>query len=238
VSRGARAFEATWRHFAATRETLGPSPGEREAWHRGRSPYAVWLLRIDVDAVHERMRAIARDLGDAIVPVPEHETHVTLFVAGFPTDEAPRHDDDVTEAVLDAQTRRLRAVATRPLPLAVGRANAFLTCAFLEVRDLDGGIATLRSALDHDAGEVRFAPYLPHVTVGRFRDSRPTDELARVLSSHRQLPWITIEARAIELVTFDTTCDGEAPLVTRCSIPLPARAVAGRSTEPPVSPSP
>ena len=35
---------STWQRFLDAGRTLGPSPGVREAWHQGRSSYAVWAL--------------------------------------------------------------------------------------------------------------------------------------------------------------------------------------------------
>lgn len=165
---------------------MGPTPGAAESWRAGRERYAVWAVRVSTSAVLERSAAVAGRLGDAIVPVPARDAHVTAWVCGFPTAH-PRRDDDIAEATLAEQCARMEGVGrTR---LTVGAVNAFATCAFLEVEDPFGALADLRRALNvPGAREIRFAPYLPHVTVGRFVDTRPTGPLAATLEELRQGP--------------------------------------------------
>ena len=104
----ARSTDPLFDTFCAPGTTWGPSPGVREAWAAGRRRYAVWLLRVQPPAVLERMKRVAEALGDAVEPTPLEEAHITLWVAGFPTD-TPSLDDDVAEAVLAAQAEALRA---------------------------------------------------------------------------------------------------------------------------------
>jgi 2'-5' RNA ligase len=180
---GADGFGQTWATFCALEWTLGPSPGAIEDWRRGRARYAVWALRIaDADVV-ARMAAVAAPLASAIVPVAPDDAHVTAWVCGFPS-VAPAFDDDVAEAVLAAQRAAVARLA--PPRLTIAAPNAFATCAFLEVQDPHGELTALRAALMvPGAREVRFAHYQPHVTVGRFKDTRPTAPIAEALRALR-----------------------------------------------------
>jgi hypothetical protein len=129
---------------------------------------------------------------------------VTAWVCGFPA-AVPTLDDDVADAILDAQRA---AVSRLPPPrLSVGAPNAFATCAFLEVHDPHGDLAALRTALAvPGAKEVRFARYQPHVTVGRFGDSRPVAPIARALAAlragDRDAPHAVGDSR-VELIELD-----------------------------------
>jgi 2'-5' RNA ligase len=176
-------FSDTWARFRALEHTLGPTHGAIETWRRGRERYAVWALRvIDADVI-ARMAAVTDKLAGAIVPVAAEHAHVTAWVCGFPC-VAPAFDDDVADSVIAAQRQAVTRV--QRLRLVVGAPNAFATCAFLEVHDPHGDLAALRAALAvPGAREVRFAPYQPHVTVGRFDDSRPAASIARVLATLR-----------------------------------------------------
>jgi hypothetical protein len=176
-------FDRTWTTFRALDETSGPTENAIEEWRRGRERYAVWVLRVIDPVIVARMSAVADRLGDTIVRVSPHDAHVTAWVCGFPA-AVPALDDDVADAILDAQ--RVALSNLRPPRLAVGGPNAFATCAFLEVHDPHGDLAALRAALAiPGAREVRFAPYQPHVTVGRFADSRPAAPIARALATLR-----------------------------------------------------
>jgi hypothetical protein len=135
--------------------------------------------------------------------VRRRDAHVTAWVCGFPS-TAPSLDDDVAEATLAAQ--RASVAATKRVRLLVGAPNAFATCAFLEVQDPHGDLAALRAALAvPGAREVRFAAYQPHVTVGRFGDSRAVAPIADALGLVRArglFPHHPIDG-AVELVELD-----------------------------------
>ena len=177
-------FDDTWARFRALEQTSGPAANAIDEWRRGRERYAVWALRVIDPAVTARMSAVAERLGDSLVRVRSEDAHVTAWVCGFPA-AVPTLDDDVADAILDAQRA---AVSRLPPPrLSVGAPNAFATCAFLEVHDPHGDLAALRTALAvPGAKEVRFARYQPHVTVGRFGDSRPVAPIARALAALRE----------------------------------------------------
>lgn len=200
----ARSTDTLFAEFCAPGTTWGPSPGVRESWARGRRRYAVWLVRVRAPEVLARMQLVADTLGDAVEPTPPAEAHITLWVAGFPA-ETPCHDDDVSEAVLVAQAEALQAQlrGVSGVRLEVGGANAFLTCAVLDVFDPDGALASARACLDNVGKELRFGPYHPHVTAGRFVDSRDRAPLAEALRPLRALPRIPLDVLAVELCTFD-----------------------------------
>lgn len=209
-----------WARFVAAPTTLGPTPGVREAWHRGRPRYAVWVLRVHDPAVLDRRAAMA----DHLAPhgaQPFTDPHVTVFVAGFPT-ERPVEDDDVAEATLRAQLAALAAAPLRAPRLTVGGLNAFLTCPMLEIHDPHGDLDALRApllgALLGAEREVRFAPFLPHFTVGPFGDTRPTGPVAAAIAPYRALPPLALRPDALELVTFDRGVLGALTTVAR--VPL------------------
>ncbi|MFN7144390.1 MAG: 2'-5' RNA ligase family protein [Myxococcota bacterium] len=210
-------FDEVWQRFLAAPTTLGPTPGVREAWHRGRPRYAVWALRVEEAPIRARAAALADHLAPHGV-LPFRDPHITVFVAGFPT-AVPLADDDVAEHVLAAQVDALRACRLPPPRLAVGGLNAFLSCPVLEVLDPHGDLARLRAPLAALHPEIRFAPYLPHLTVGTFGDTRPTAPVAAAVAPFRGLPPLPLAPRAVDLVSFDAD-DVGGPLHTLASVPL------------------
>lgn len=212
-------FERVWRELHEAERTMGLDPGAREAWRRGRSRYAVWVLRVRAPAVAARVSAVAGAIEGWIQGISERDLHITVWVAGFPC-EAPRLDDDAAWEGLARQREQLLAFSGG-LRLEVGAANAFLSAVFLEVRDPAGDLARLRQAMDVGPRELRFGPYLPHVTVGVMPVSRPTAGLRERLAPFRGLPPIEIAPEAVELVELDAAVAG-APLETRWSVPLRA----------------
>ncbi|MDG1482027.1 MAG: 2'-5' RNA ligase family protein [Myxococcota bacterium] len=207
-------FAQTWRDFTTAPLTLGPSPGIREQWRQGRQWYAVWVLRVSEPRVHARMAMVAAPLGSAVRPFLATEAHITLFVSGFPTAD-PRLHDDVAADVLLRQRDALVA-ADLSLTLTVGGCNSFTTAAFLEVHE-DGGLTAIRRLLAGAADEQRPGPYHPHVTVGVYRDARPTSPLVAALSPLRDAPLIPLHPTVVELVVFDAAVEG-SPLLTRHAV--------------------
>lgn len=206
-----------WSSFLAAGSTLGPTPGAREAWHRGRERYAVWLLRVTEPAIQTRRHGAA----EALAPhglVPLHDAHITVFVAGFPTHQ-PRFDDDVHLHVLEAQLAALRAHRW-PLPkLSVGGVSAFRSCPFLEVHDPENTLTRLRAALGAHTTEPEAPDYVPHLTIGAFADSRPAAPIAAALAPFRELPPLAFQPASLELVTFEAG-RSDGPLTTIWAVEL------------------
>lgn len=213
-------WEESWRAFQGAPATLGPDPGVREAWRRGRERYAVWLLRVNDPAVRARVARVRAAFDGELVPVADQDLHITVWVAGFPTDR-PALDDDIDEAVLGRQAHALREAA--PVRLAVGGLHPFLTCLVLRVDDPHDDLGALRRRLALGPPELRFGPWLPHITVGRFPAVRPTAELTARVGALRWRAALPVCLREIELVELDA-CRWDAPLQARWRIPLGAAA--------------
>jgi 2'-5' RNA ligase len=210
-----RTFDELRAAFAARSHVLGPTVGVRERWHRGRVAYAAWVVRVSGDAVRARVDAVAAALGERIAPVPTADLHVTVQVAGFPTEGPCRFDDDVAEATLHAQAEAVSGVAGGEL--RVGPANSFASCAIFEVQG--AVLHRLQAALGGAHTELRFAPWLPHLTVGTYVADHPVAAVRPALD--RPGAPLVVAVDAVELVTFDARVPG-APLITRRVVSLEA----------------
>jgi len=177
------------------------------------------VLSVDDPAAVARTTRLQAALGTQIRPVAPSDLHVTVWVAGFPVDVA-RHDDDVSTEVIDATVASLRAAPPLAPRLLLGGANAFRSCAFLEIRDPEGGLGALRARFRGDLSEVRFGPYRPHITAGRFPSALATADVAARLTPLRELPGLPLRARALRFVTFDARV-ADAPLEVVHRIDLP-----------------
>ncbi len=210
------AHAACLSRFRAREHTQGETPGVREAWHRGRKRYAVWIVRVEEACVAERALQVARALERFIVPQPRSDLHVTVWVAGFPT-HAPEHDDDIAEAVLSAQAEALSKVER--FSLRVTGASSFYSVPYLAVEADRGLLDEIRTRLAAHGREQRFEGYVPHVTLGRYRGSLPTAPIAEVLQGLFELPALELPVAALEWVELDAQREG-SPLVTRRRVTL------------------
>jgi hypothetical protein len=176
----------------------------------------VWIIGIEDDRAIDRMRRIGDAVEAFASPQRAERAHVTVFVCGFPASH-PTLDDDIAEELLEAQVAALAGAGD--VDLVVHGANCFTTCAFVDVSDPAGALVAWREALAATypaghRGEVRFDPYVPHLTAATFDDAFPTRSIVDVLGPLRELEPLTIRCPPPVLVDFDAT-RAHAPLRRR-----------------------
>lgn len=221
---GNRSTPAARRADGAAARVLVESRGVRARWHRGRGAYAAFVVRVRRPAVSARVVSAQRRFGDLIVPESVRDLHVTFFVAGFPV-ERPARDDEVSMAWLAAASAQLRR-ATSTFRLVVGAAATFRSAPYLTVEDRDGGLIALRSALARLGRELRFEPFVPHLTLGRYARRARLDEVTRALAPLQDLDPIEIRVDRCALVFFDPRKAG-SPLCTQTTIRFSGRVESG-----------
>ena len=169
-------------------------------WHRGRETYAVWVLRVEDDAIQEKFKTAREHLNGYLLEPYRRQPHITLFVCGFLV-EGPQYNDDFTQAQLEAQTQALEKEKVQPFEIEIGGLNSFASAPYLEVHDPEGGIARLREILSRGAREFRTAPYTPHLTVGLYADAFPSEEVMRRMAAFSSVP-IRWRVEGITLSTY------------------------------------
>ena len=169
-------------------------------WHHGRESYAVWVLALEDETVQERFKSARGHLDGYLLEPYRRQPHITLFVCGFLVD-TPRYNDDFTQAQLQAQIEILEQAHIQPFEIEIGGLNSFASAPYLEARDLQGGIARLREVLSRGAREFRTAPYRPHLTVGLYAGTFPSDHVARRLAAFPGKP-VKLEIKQISLATY------------------------------------
>lgn len=193
-----------WESLEALGATPQTDPSVRAAWHGGRPRYAVWVARVAAPDVLDRIATVAAALGPLATPLLRRDAHLTLFVAGFPTPTATR-DDDVAIDVLDRQERSLQGLSAATL--RVGGVGSFQGCAFLYVSP-DTALHAARTRLGESSRELRWSPYLPHLTVGLYQGGVQYAALRERLAPLAALPPLALPLRTIELVDFDAAAPG------------------------------
>lgn len=141
-------------------------------WHRGRSPYAFWGLDLDCPPVRARVGEVAQALSPLLLADYCRQPHVTLALLGFPG-LFPLAEDEFDP--LDIPARCLLWQRELPFDLNLGNPASFSSAPYLAIEDVDGGIARLRSQLVTAADDYPGFTYVPHVTVGLYREAWPVD---------------------------------------------------------------
>jgi 2'-5' RNA ligase len=207
-------------HFSATpAHTLPADTRDFAEWRRGRVHYAVWVIDVHDAAVCARMRAAQHHLGlSRLHTLPGRAAHVTVFVCGFEVAER-QLDDDFEGAMARAQETSLARLQCPPFELVVGGLDSFDSAAFLRVADPSGSLERLRHALAATCPEQRFAPYVPHLTLGLYQRAEPKEELARCLAAFADAGPLALPVQRLRRVRYDARVL-DAALETTCVLPL------------------
>jgi hypothetical protein len=155
-------------------------------WRRGRRYFAVWAIGLEFPPVRAACAAAAAALGPLLRSDYRRLPHLTLGVCGFAVAQPTLHDDFGPEA-LAAQTQALLDARVASFEIDIGPADSFTSAAYLQVRDLDGGIAALRRALVRATPRIDVAPP-PHVTFGLYAQAVPLDDVHTRLRRHAIAP--------------------------------------------------
>lgn len=186
-------------HFSADPLTLAIEDRDHSEWRRGRERYAVWMIDADIPELRERVDQARQHLSGLLAP-SQRQPHITLFVCGFPA-ERREHDDDFDDAMFAAQCNALESLSCEAFELRIGRLSSFDLSAFFEVDDPDDAVSRMRARLAGVCRELRFAPYVPHLTVGLYRDAFDKRDIAARLDRFETTE-IILPVRAIHLATY------------------------------------
>lgn len=213
-------------HLPFTGHTLPSERRDFVEWRRGRTHYVVWALDLDGPAVRERMVAAQACLGGWLLDGYRRQPHVTLALCGFPA--ATPAGDEFGAAALRAQCQRLAALGLAPFELRIGGLASFQSAPYLTVDDDVGAVAALRAALNGgDVPDGRYAPHVPHVTVGLYAGPWPADDLRARLAGFEAGPPLALRVRQVRLMAYEAADIG-GPLQTLGAFDL-AHAGAGRA---------
>jgi hypothetical protein len=153
-------------------ESLPAELRDYPEWRRGRSRYSVWILPVECPTLLKRIADLRRQLSDLLLPSGARQPHISLFVCGFRSG-LQRYDDDFS---CQQRQQQLRAMGRQPrtaFTLQIGQPDSFASAAFLPVQDPSGQLQAWRSRMAEHGAEVRQSPYLPHLTLGLYRQRLP-----------------------------------------------------------------
>lgn len=193
-------------------------------WHRGRKRYGVWVLPITQIDVLDYVASVRDALADLLHPCPLRQPHVTVFVCGFHRPRGRNHDDFPT-ALLRRQRALLRREAQRPAVLPLAKPDSFAGAAFIPVDDIDGRIARWRGLLGSVASEIRQADYVPHITLGLYRQRVDASTIRQRMAALAAPP-AALAATGLHYVTYNAS-DQRGPLRTVHRLPLSTMGTAG-----------
>ena len=171
-------------------------------WHRGRAPYVLWALDVELPAVRQRLDAAALHLAGWLLDGYCRQAHITLDLCGFPA-EKPADGEEFSLASLAAHCRAAAASFPAPFSIEIGGLASFSSAPFLRVADPENGIALARRALALNGRNVSRNDYLPHVTVGLYADAWPAPAVHDRLALFPHESPIRLPVDHLSLLAYD-----------------------------------
>ena len=211
-------YQGVWQSFLGLKETTPTVIRDFPEWHRGRRTYAVWVIGMESPAIKSICSSAQTHLSEFLIPSYQRQPHVTVFVGGFLNDTR-RFNDDYTMDDLQNHLQRLTGARIRPFDIAVGGINSFAAAPFLEVIDVDGGIDGIRRIFSAAFSELRWSAYVPHVTLGLYKDRFDTRSLAARFSAFGAAEQLRARIDRIWLATYTAGVIG-GPLVMTHQVAL------------------
>lgn len=198
-------------------ETVVAQLRDYPEWHKGRSRYAIWMVPVDCPRVLGYIAEVTEQLADLLHPT-RRQPHLTVFVCGF---EQPGrvNDDDFTPGQLQRQLEALRGLRQSAGSLRVGRPDSFASAAYLSVVDPVGHLDDWRGALAGGAAEIRFGPYVPHITLGLYRQQVSAGALRERLARVSAPPELNMSVGRLEYASY-SSMDMFGPLTCQKVVPL------------------
>lgn len=181
--------------LAGPAETVVADLRDYPEWHRGRRRYGVWIVPVVQAELIDYITRARAMLSDVLYPCTLRQPHLTVFVCGF---HRPRGTagDDFLPRQLRSQIAALRSGAPACARLPLAAPDSFASAAFLPVADPEGRIARWRQLLGQSMREIRPSPYVPHITLGLYRQRL---DAATVRERLEQLPTPPAALAATEL---------------------------------------
>ncbi|AZN69712.1 2'-5' RNA ligase family protein [Acinetobacter haemolyticus] len=157
-------------------------------WHRGRCNYGVWYIQINQPDLIQHLDQLQQHFADLLITPNLRQYHITLFVAGFLTEEPAQYNDDFEIIQLNQQIEKLKALQLSDFDLELSHIDSFSSALFVNISDPQNTLDKIRKTLYQVADEIAAPTYCPHITLGLYREAWPSAlilERIQTLSSQK-----------------------------------------------------
>ena len=201
-------YQNTWVNFIDHDQTQPALQRNYPEWHKNRDRYFVWVIELVDDKTNGMIDHYKQLLGDYLVSPYQRQPHITLYVSGF-LSEKIQYNDDISSNDLLQQVNRIEGLGLEPFVLHIGHVNSFASAPFLEVVDHDGVLDRIRATLYALRYEVRTSHYIPHVTLGIYRDHFSTAHIASLMEQIEPLD-VAITIDRLKLMSYSSADIGSS----------------------------
>lgn len=189
--------------FLAQKTTIPSINKNFSGWHKSRTDYAVWVIRLSSDDLLSRLKLAQDHLQSFLLPHYQREPHITLGICGFLNSDKI-NEDDYTLNDFRRHLAALNALNLKSFEVEIGLLNSFALAPFYHVHTADDVLPMLHQHLNVIESGSDFH-YVPHVTVGLYREQFATALLDEQLSAFSELPHLRLPVTQISLMTYQAS---------------------------------
>jgi 2'-5' RNA ligase len=203
-------FSERWQTFRKAEMTIASQQYNWPQWHQGREYYCFWGMLVDEAKVENHLISLKQHLKNYLVADNLKQAHITLYAAGFVC-QRERYQDDVSEAKLAQQETALRNLQLSRFSITTSHVNSFAGAPFIEIIDKQSTLQKIHQTLRNISGADRDSEFVPHITIGLYRDTFSTIEIAEILQQPPNL-MLSIECKRLCLLAYAAN-DIRSPLI-------------------------
>ena len=195
--------------FWRRRNRIRPKSLADNDWAKGRDQFLIFLIRVRDEKVIQKIIEIQNKLSTipCFDPFPKDYFHITVKGCGFLV-ESEEHEDDILIENLPKIVSRAKEVfqTFHGFNVVLSRLNILPDVVLIEVHD-EGKIGELNKELQA-IPEIRkmkfdYPNFLPHTSIGHFRNDREFNGLIRYLEKLRETKFGELTVGYVELVNVN-----------------------------------
>lgn len=181
-----------YERFLQEAMTIASIDRDFKEWHGGIAEYGVWAVIIEDADWLACWQTASIHLDRFLHTDYRRQPHITIATCGL------MHERHFNQATLDRQIALLEDHKPPIFMIESGRLNSFSTAPYIEIHDAQDILTGLSTTLG-----LKTRRYVPHLTVGFYRDAYRADEVAERLAAFA--PWnLKFEVRELHFCTYET----------------------------------
>lgn len=171
--------------FLKHEKTFAACDKNLHTWHQGIPWYGFWAVLISQEDWLESLQSAREYLQEFLLPGYTRQAHITISASGLLSEQHFSQKD------YQQQKQRLLQTKPKEFYLHSAHLNSFLSAPYLSIEDPQNQLLKLRSLLGNIKADDEPAVYHPHITLGLYRDSFPSQQITQKLKAFK-LPELSV----------------------------------------------